>query len=110
MPDFVCPSPPRREQNQGVYGYVVFKRYNGLGFMVVRFSIQVFLPPPSRSLGTLHPPSDETRRRGRLDAEGFVEHYLLVYFWVSMAVVKFIISYFLAYDTRIKTIACTVSG
>jgi hypothetical protein len=27
-----------------------------------------------------------------------------------MAVVKFIISYFLAYDTRIKTIACTVSG
>jgi hypothetical protein len=36
-PDFVCPDPPRREQNQGVYGYFVFSRYNVLGFAVIWF-------------------------------------------------------------------------
>jgi hypothetical protein len=39
-----------------------------------------------------------------------VEHCLLVYFWDSMVVVTFIISYFFVYDTSIKTIECTVSG
>jgi hypothetical protein len=43
--DFVCPDPLRREQNQGVHGFIVFKKYNVLrvsrlcGFYYVFFLI-----------------------------------------------------------------------
>ncbi len=48
-------------------------------FTVMLFSLQVFYPHPD----PLHPPSDETRRRGSHTAEGYMEHCLLGYFWFT---------------------------
>jgi hypothetical protein len=48
-------------------------------FTVMLFSLQVFYPHPD----PLHPPSDETRRRGSHTAEDSVKQCFLVYFWVT---------------------------